>query len=60
VKPTKCGFSVLLLVPLAVLRAANLGGAIIWFEGYQAQTACIVQPLEPFKIQNAVFPKTKA
>ncbi|MBI5775146.1 MAG: polysaccharide deacetylase family protein [Verrucomicrobia bacterium] len=51
--------SALALVLLAALPAADLGGVIVKLEAHQGPATVVARPLEPFKIQIAVDPKTE-
>jgi hypothetical protein len=50
-------FLILLLVPLAALRAADLGGVVVRLDGSAGAATVSSQLIERFKIQIAVDPK---
>ncbi len=49
----------LLLAPLPAAHGTDLGGIVVRLEGYQGPATILAQPLEKFKIQIAVDPKTE-
>jgi hypothetical protein len=48
-----------LLAPLLARQAVDLSGVTVRLEGYQGPATILAQPLEPFKLQIAVDPKTE-
>lgn len=49
----------LLVVPLAALHAADLGGVVVKLDGYQGPATVASQLLEPFKMQVTVNPASE-
>ena len=50
-------FLILLLVPLAALRAADLGGVVVKLDDYAGPASVSAQLVERFRMQIAVDPR---